>query len=147
MPISFKGWSFTYPTALRLTYTPSSMSCPTPFSTTFVPSSGGLYAIMIYDANWRPLPYRLIYVGKAQNLAERVCRSHEKYESWERAAGGAQLYIAFHIIQNESARKAAERQIIEHYGPECNETFNHNLLALRALGLFSGKMAQLSNLR
>jgi hypothetical protein len=67
------------------------------------------------------LPYRLIYVGEAANLSERVCRSHEKYESWVRAACGAPLFVAFHSIAGESARRKAEQRLIEHYGPECNK--------------------------
>ena len=103
---------------------------------------------MVDDATWGPLPYRLICVGKARSLAERVCRSHEKYESWVHAASGAALFVAFHFIEEESARSAVERRLIEHYRPECNETFNHNALALRSLAsLYSLKMKRLSDLR
>jgi hypothetical protein len=68
----------------------------------------------------------LIYLGKAGDLSERVCGSHEKYASWEQAACGAQIFVAFYLVGDESARTSAERRIIEHYKPECNETFNHN---------------------
>ena len=102
---------------------------------TVAPRRGGLYAIMVLDPTWRPLPYRVIYIGKAGNLAERVSRTHEKYPSWLYAASGAQLFVAFHTISGESARRTAERRLIEHYGPECNETFNHNAAAMRVLGL------------
>lgn len=108
---------------------------PALFSTTRVPAYGGLYAILLYDATWRPLPYRLIYVGETGNAAERVCRSHEKHESWTRAASGYPLYVAFCAMSSALARRMAERRIIERYKPECNMTFNQNALALRALGL------------
>ena len=138
--IQFLDLWFLGPTPLRLTYKPSFGGGPIPLSTRYVPSVGGLYAIMVYDATFGPLPYRLIYMGEAQNLAERLCGSHEKYESWIRAAGGSQLYVGFHFIEQESARQTTERRLIEYYGPECNKTFNHNALALRALSsLYSYK--------
>lgn len=135
--IRFLHLPFAGPTPLKLTYRPVLASLAThqrPFGTTHIPDFGGLYAIMVHDATCHPLPYRLIYVGEAGKLSERVCRSHEKYASWERAACGAQLFIAFHCIPNESERKAAERQLIEHYRPECNRTFNSN----PPLGAFRG---------
>ena|SRR5712691_5728564 len=135
--IQFLNLQFTGPTPLRLTYKPVFRGSPRPFSTTYVPSYGGLYAIVVYDATCSPLPYRLIYLGKAGNLSERVCGSHEKYESWVRAACGAQLFVAFRSIKDESTRTVSERRLIEHYGPECNKTFNPNTLALRSLlGLY-----------
>ena len=139
--ISFLQLPFSGPVPLNLTYKPVFGGAPVPYNTTDVPSFAGLYAIMVYDATWRPLPYRLIYVGEAGNLAERVCSSHEKYPSWVRAASGGQLFAAFHAVVRESARKTAERQLIEHYGPECNKTYNHNALTLRSLmGLYTGGM-------
>jgi hypothetical protein len=130
--IQFQNLLFTGPTPLRLTCKPSFGGAPVPYSTTYVPPFGGLYAVMIYDATCSPLPYRLIYLGRARKLSERVCGSHEKYPSWERAACGAQLYVAFHSIADESARTIAERRIIEHYRPECNTALNPN--AFRPLG-------------
>jgi hypothetical protein len=88
---------------------------------------------MVRDAAWRPQPYRLIYIGEAGNLAERVVRSHEKYESWRHAAGGAQLFVAFHAVEGTLIRRVREKKLIEHYEPECNKTFNRNALAVRSL--------------
>jgi hypothetical protein len=128
---------FTYPTPLKLAYKPVFRGSPAPPTyTTLVPSYGGLYLIMIADGTCTPLPYRLIYVGKAGNLSERVCASHEKLPSWKRAAGGAQLFVAFHCMIDESARTTAEQQIIERYRPQCNVALNPNVLTLRALGLY-----------
>jgi excinuclease UvrABC nuclease subunit len=124
---------FNHPTPLRLTFQPVFSSGPHPLSTTYVPRSGGLYAVMVYDATCAPLPYRLIYVGKAGKLSERVCASHEKYSSWKRAACGSPLYVAFRLIADESARTIAERQIIEKYRPECNTALNPNTYTLRSL--------------
>lgn len=135
--IQFLDWTFSFPTQLNLTYRPVGVAYPTPTGITQIPSFGGLYAVMVYDAGGSPKPYRLIYVGESANLADRVCSSHEKYPSWIRAASGAQLFVAFSPIVGEAARKSAARQIITHYGPECNKTFNRNMAALRALGMYS----------
>jgi hypothetical protein len=125
---------------LNLPFTGPKLLRPTCGAPAYLPSVGGLYAIMIYDATCRPLPYRSIYMGETGNLAEGVCQDHENYELWERVAGGAPLYVAFHPIDDETARRIAERLLIEHYGPECNTTFNRNALALRALlDLYSGE--------
>jgi hypothetical protein len=131
--IQFLDRIFTGPTPLRLTYKPVFRGSPRPFNTTYVPSYGGLYAVMVHDATCSPLPYRLIYLGKAGKLSERVCGSHEKYTSWERVACGAQLFVAFHLIADESDRTIAERRIIEHYRPECNTALNPNTNAIRSL--------------
>jgi hypothetical protein len=85
---------------------------------------GGVYAVLVLDTQWGPMPYRPIYFGEAGNMSERVCPSHEKYKSWERAARGGLLFVAFHVIPNEAARKAAEKQLIGQYSPECNVTHN-----------------------
>jgi hypothetical protein len=85
----------------------------------------GLYAICVYDSTWKPLPYRVIYFGEAGNLAERVRASHEKFQEWKIAAGGAfRLYVAFCRIDNAISRGSAERGLIKHYNPECNDQFN-----------------------
>ncbi len=97
---------------------------PTPFDIAAKHNFGGLYAILVFDPRCKPLPYRVIYIGEAGDMGERVCRSHEKYQSWVRSAGGSLLFVAFHAIVNETERRAAERRLIEHYRPECNETFN-----------------------
>jgi len=137
LPLRKKIWfiePFTYPTPLRLGYKSVFRGSPAPpVYTTLVPNYGGLYAVMVYDATCTPLPYRLIYVGKAGNLSERVCRSHEKYQSWERAACGAQLFASFHCMISESVRTTAERQIIERYRPECNTALNPSANAIRSL--------------
>ncbi len=103
-------------------------------ASTYVPSYGGLYVVMINDATWQPLPCRPIYVGKAQDLSLRVCRSHEKYQSWLRAASGTGLFIAFCHIEDENVRSDVERRLIEHYTPSCNRMFNRNAARFRVLG-------------
>lgn len=100
---------------------------PTPFDIAVKRNYGGLYAILVFDPRCRPLPYRAIYIGEAGDMGERVCRNHEKYQSWTRAAGGGSLFVAFHAMAYEAARKVAETRLIRHYSPECNVT--HNSLA------------------
>lgn len=108
---------------------PSSASLPfagpSPLASAATFNYGGLYAILTPDSSWSPLPYRLLYLGESGKLSDRVRTGHEKYASWARAAGGAgRLYVAFHIIENQTERRATESKLIAHYRPECNDTFN-----------------------
>jgi hypothetical protein len=48
-----------------------SFSEPSPFAIAQTPNYGGLYAVMAFDTNWGPQPYRPIYAGQAGNLAEK----------------------------------------------------------------------------
>lgn len=90
------------------------------------PFGGGLYAILIPDITARPRTYREIYFGQAEDLSERVCKSHEKYRDWAKQAGGAdRLYVAFHAMTGtERERVALEERLIDMYKPACNDKGN-----------------------
>jgi len=86
----------------------------------------GVYAILVFDPTAHPEPFRAVYFGQAEDLSARVVRSHEKYSEWTRAAGGAQLHVAYYLMpnSNEPQRCAVEQGLISHYSPECNDKFN-----------------------
>jgi hypothetical protein len=89
--------------------------------------SPGLYAVLVADSTWGPRNFRPLYFGKAGNLATRVVRSHEKYDEWCRAAGGAEnLYVAYFSMlgSRDDERTTVESGLIRHYGPHCNGMFN-----------------------
>ena len=65
----------------------------------------GLYVVIAYDATWRPLPYRPLYFGESENVWRRATPAHENHASWQRIAGSATLYRAFHHIPR-STREA-----------------------------------------
>jgi hypothetical protein len=100
---------------------------PSVFTSAWLPSLPGIYAILVIDWTCSPRPYRVLYFGKAVDLGERVLPSHEKYAEWNRAASGAGLlYVAYHLMPNTSdwERAAVEENLIKHYAPVCNKTFN-----------------------
>ena len=88
------------------------------------PSSGGIYAVMVYDAAYNPLPYRVIFFGQAHDLSNRgLLRAHPKVPEWLAAAGTRGLYVATYAMpgSTELTRLAVETHLVHHYQPECNE--------------------------
>lgn len=109
----------------QITFQDLRFSGPFPFATAQRSRLGGIYAICVYDNDWGPRPYRPIYFGEAGNREERVTTSHEKFAEWVRVAGTRfKLYVAFRTITDVTARRIAERRLIEHYKPECNDQYN-----------------------
>lgn len=104
----------------------SYFSEPTALGAAWLPMLPGLYAILVLDLSRTPRPYRPIYFGKAEDLAARVVRSHEKCDEWRRAAGTGTLYVAYDSMPNTSnwERASVEERLIKYYAPECNRTFN-----------------------
>ena len=89
------------------------------------PAGAGLYAILIMDRLCHPQPFRPIYLGQAENYAERgFLKAHRKYWEWRAVADSdANLYVATYPMPRSTAatRAAAQAQLIEHYKPLCNE--------------------------
>ncbi len=101
---------------------------PALFCFSYPPSEPGIYAILTSDPAWKPRPYRVVYFGKAADLATRISYSHEKHTEWSRAAGGsAKLLVAYYAMPESSdmVRASAERNLIRRYRPECNQQHNH----------------------
>jgi hypothetical protein len=87
----------------------------------------GLYAILVADNSASPRPFRVIYFGESECIDERVSPSHEKYEDWCTAAGGAdKLHVAYcwMIGSSKDERTAVESGLIGHYHPQCNIVYN-----------------------
>ena len=85
----------------------------------------GLYAVMIYDATCQPRPYRVLYFGKAGNLRQRVCESHEKSWAWQmEAALISPLFYSYLRVNTEADRARIEGDLISYYAPVCNERGN-----------------------
>jgi excinuclease UvrABC nuclease subunit len=102
----------------KWTFTDPSLSFPS------IPIAG-IYAVLTRDTNWKPLPYRVLYFGKAGDLRGRVCGSHEKFWSWRMEAGGTSLlFYSFRAVATEAERTRIETELIRHYGPPCNDKDN-----------------------
>ena len=97
---------------------------PMAFGSGWLPSSAGVYAIVVSDPSWQPRPYRPIYFGEAEDLAGRLTASQERLEEWRRAADAAgPLYVAYHLMSGSEADRAAFKEsLIQEYRPEGNET-------------------------
>ena len=87
----------------------------------------GVYTILVADNSARPRPFRVLYFGQGGDMHERVTTSHERYQDWCRAAGGAEnLRVAYHWMfgSTEGERVAIESGLIGYYRPQSNVTFN-----------------------
>jgi hypothetical protein len=69
---------------------------PTPFSMILPGTTQGIYAILAFDARFRPRPFRVLYLGESKNLKERVTDQHEKFSDWVQAAGGVVFFVSCH---------------------------------------------------
>jgi hypothetical protein len=92
----------------------------------WLPMAPGLYVILTWDLTAKPRPYRPLYFGMATNLAERVTRSHEKFDEWSRSSGLTGILVAYHNMGGsaEWQRANLEQSVIRQYAPECNRTHN-----------------------
>jgi len=97
---------------------------PVPFGG-WLPDAPGLYAILVWDFDWKPRPFRPIYFGTATSLQSRVTRSHEKFSEWMRQTAVSGLQVAYFETGGKPfTRLALERTLIQDYAPCCNEVHN-----------------------
>jgi excinuclease UvrABC nuclease subunit len=99
---------------------------PTPFSMVSPGSTQGIYAILAFDAQSRPRPFRVLYIGESENLKKRVTNQHEKFSDWVQEAGGIVFFVSFHstVVLTDEQRKDAEEKLIAQYDPPCNTHVN-----------------------
>lgn len=104
---------------------------PFPAASWVAPWYGGVYAVLVRDASWAPLPCRPIHFGQTGNFARRgFLRGHPGYRSWLAAAGGeSNLGIATHWMPGaaEAERQALEQALLRHYRPECDAAVPSNV--------------------
>jgi hypothetical protein len=108
---------------------------PWRLSSWYPPRVAGIYAILVFDVNFEPKPYRVIYFGQSSSFSERGFPDrHERYQDWLTAAnhaglgllGDPELYIAIMRMpfSTEASRVEVEQALIEKYRPACNIQFN-----------------------
>lgn len=114
------------PTPVGIFFQTAYFSEPKPLPFSSLPNLPGIYAILVMDFACKPRPYRPIYFGKAIDLSSRIGPSHEKYPEWRSAARGTTLYIAYHLMTKATDvhRANVEENLIRHYKPVCNKTYN-----------------------
>jgi hypothetical protein len=97
---------------------------PMSFASWSPPYRAGLYAVVVPNQLWTPLPFEPIYFGESGNMSERgFLRSHHCYGRWMIKAGSeTNLYVALYLMSGSTAeqRRAIESVLIRHYKPSCN---------------------------
>lgn len=86
---------------------------------------------------------KLLYVGEAANVKERVS-GHEQWQDWERELlRGAVLCFSAAPITPESDRQRAEAAMIHHHKPPCNVEYLDSFPYDQTTISTSGKNAEL----
>jgi hypothetical protein len=84
----------------------------------------GLYCICVHDQDWRPAPFRPIFIAQAPNLAEDgLLQFHPALSEWSSIAGGAEhlLVCDAYLPQfSPDFLTLFERRLIMGYRPACN---------------------------
>jgi hypothetical protein len=97
---------------------------PAPVAQWSAPHRAGVYAILVADQTYHPMPFKVIYFGEAADLSERgFLKGHPKYSRWIREAGSEQsLYIAVYPMSESTAeqRRAVTGRLISEIEPICN---------------------------
>ena len=98
---------------------------PAPVARWSAPHRAGVYAILVADQTYQPMPFRVIYFGESGNMSERgFLNGHPKYSCWIREAGSEQsLYIAVYPMPESTPehRRAVAGGLISEIGPVCNQ--------------------------
>ena len=111
-----------------------------------LPARSGVYCVYActYDPRMKTVsPRRLLYIGEAANVRERVS-GHERWRDWERELQyGEVLCFSAAPIAPQSDRQRAEAAMIRHHKPPCNSEFVHSFPYEQTTISTSGRNAQL----
>jgi hypothetical protein len=110
---------------MSLNFSQTIFSDPLQITNWSPPPLAGIYAILVYDGNWTPQPYRPIYFGESGNFSERgFLTGHHKFLSWALTAGGANnLFVAISLMPGSTPeqRRLVEAVLIQAHNPVCND--------------------------
>jgi hypothetical protein len=112
---------------------------PVPFGPDALPSTAGVYAILVPNYEFRPAPYEPIYFGESANMRAAVGTHHLAYNRWRwHPRGRSGLFVACVAMPSstEDWRRYNEAQLIKQYTPACNrdEFADAQTRALREIG-------------
>ena len=84
-------------------------------------SHSGIYCVCVGS----PPNCPVIYIGEAENIADRIA-THEKMQEWIRVANGNPLYFTPASISYSGGRERAEAAMINFHKPICNTEYVNN---------------------
>lgn len=94
-----------------------------------LPANSGIYCVYACRHNNRAntvLHRKLLYIGEAANIRNRVC-GHERQQDWERKLQrGEVLCFSAARIAPEADRQRAEAATIHQHKPPCNAEYVHS---------------------
>lgn len=106
---------------MTITWSKTEFNGPHSLSQCGMPTSSGLYAIMIQTVS---NTYKIVYFGESSNFNERVNLSHHKYDCWINQSGSEnKIYFGLHVMPNSTPdqRRELESFLIQKFNPNCND--------------------------
>ncbi len=99
----------------------------------------GIY--LVYRKNLQDQKLRLIYIGQAQDLSERVNSSHEHYNDWLTWAYGEEsnLYFSAILINDPTDILRCEAALIYKFKPQINTSGIDSFIYDDTVIIFRGK--------
>ncbi|MFP3983106.1 MAG: hypothetical protein ACLFV2_05385 [Desulfurivibrionaceae bacterium] len=89
------------------------------------PYIAGIYAILVDDPTVTPVPFRPIYFGETNNMAEPgLIQNHPLHDCWYNQTGSVyRLFITVYEMPDSTPfeRQQVEAGLIRQYRPICNE--------------------------
>jgi hypothetical protein len=83
---------------------------------------------------------QLLYIGEAENIYQRFIDGHEKYVDWiEKLENKEQLFFSVTPVEQVKLRKIAEKALIYHHQPCCNDKSKDSFNELKTKIILSGK--------
>jgi len=90
----------------------------------------GVY--LVYRVNSEDGRFRLIYVGKSDNISDRVTTTHHRYQEWVQWAYGDNANLRFSLVTLQPGDDVERCEAAMIYGLQppinvaCKETFNYD---------------------
>ena len=122
-----------------VTYGTLQFTDPVPLAPEVLPSVAGVFAIVVANYAYRPVPWEPIYFGQSPNLRGTVGTHHPSYGRWRwHPRGRSGLYVSWVPMPSstEDWRRYNEQQLVKQYNTVCNrdETTDAQTQALREIG-------------
>ena len=108
-----------------------------------LPAYSGIYGVYAcsYNRNSRKVRIRkLIYIGEAEKLNERISPNHENWDNWEKELETGEVFCFNYakLSSPEATRKRVEAAMIYEHQPVCNKkgrkSFKHRDTKIKTSG-------------